>query len=334
MNARDTRIAAVIATVMQVEANDPRLPIVLDIVRSMDALDRREDRARAGAIGGKQKASKRLAKPWQTPSKRLANDSLLEDVSSGNHEGNTAAQAEVSPAPPLGDLFSAPSLSPPDSGSSLSNPGDLQFHERADTACAYCGVKQRQSPWGFEVDHFVPQSAGGVPWGVNMVPACHTCNQIKKHRVFVSLEAARAHIHHTLWRTNRAKYRKARELCFGGRQPTGDPPPSVRITPDWPGFDVFWTAYPRKEAKPSAKRMWDKATPPLDAVLAALAWQVLTEQWRKEAGKFIPHPASYLHARRWEDERPRTPPLPPMSDRERGNRQALSAFVAKGGKLL
>lgn len=226
-------------------------------------------------------------------------------LSTENHSSRTATQAVASRVPPLGDLSSAPSLfSVSESGPSLSNPRDLQFHERGSAVCAYCGVKQNQSPWGFESDHFVPRSAGGVPWGANMVPACHTCNQIKKHRMFASLEDARQHIHHTLWRTNRTKYKKARELCFSGQPPIGDPPSSVRITPDHPGFDVFWTAYPRKVARPTAKKAWDKATPPLDRVLAALAWQCLTEQWRKEGGQYIPHPSAYLNQRRWEDERP------------------------------
>ena len=70
-------------------------------------------------------------------------------------------------------------------------------------------------------------------------------------------------------------------------------------------FDVFWKAYPKKKAKSSAKRAWSKIKnrkKTLDLILKALAWQVTSDQWARDAGQFIPHPATYLNAGRWEDE--------------------------------
>lgn len=67
-------------------------------------------------------------------------------------------------------------------------------------------------------------------------------------------------------------------------------------------FDAFWSAYPRKVGKGAAMVSWKKFKPPIDAVLAALAWQVGTEQWQKNGGQYIPNPATYLNQRRWEDE--------------------------------
>ena len=75
-----------------------------------------------------------------------------------------------------------------------------------------------------------------------------------------------------------------------------------------PEFESFWTAYPRKEAKGSAYKAWQKQKPPLSACLSALAWQKKSDQWIKDAGSFIPHPASWINARRWEDE-----PVPAVS---------------------
>ena len=75
-----------------------------------------------------------------------------------------------------------------------------------------------------------------------------------------------------------------------------------------PEFETFWTAYPRKEAKGSAFKAWQKQKPPLSACLSALAWQKKSDQWTKDAGSFIPHPASWINARRWEDE-----PVPAVS---------------------
>lgn len=69
-----------------------------------------------------------------------------------------------------------------------------------------------------------------------------------------------------------------------------------------PGFDVFWSAYPRREGKPKASQAWQKLRPDLDAVLASLERQKASEQWTKDGGQFIPMPATYLNQRRWEDE--------------------------------
>jgi hypothetical protein len=40
-------------------------------------------------------------------------------------------------------------------------------------------------------------------------------------------------------------------------------------------------------------------------MLTALDWQTQQPAWQEQGGKFIPHPASWLNGRRWEDERPK-----------------------------
>lgn len=72
-----------------------------------------------------------------------------------------------------------------------------------------------------------------------------------------------------------------------------------------PGFEAFWAAYPRKTAKPDAVKAFARlkpGEPVLQAMLAALARQAASEQWTKDGGQFIPHPATWLNKRRWEDE--------------------------------
>jgi uncharacterized protein YdaU (DUF1376 family) len=72
-----------------------------------------------------------------------------------------------------------------------------------------------------------------------------------------------------------------------------------------PGFDAFWTAYPRKTAKVKAAQAYARLKVDeslLSRMLAALAEQRNSEQWLRDGGQFIPHPASWLNARRWEDE--------------------------------
>jgi len=74
-----------------------------------------------------------------------------------------------------------------------------------------------------------------------------------------------------------------------------------------PGFDVFWTAYPRKVAKADALKAYVRLDPDDDLqaeLLQALRRQSTWPQWTKDDGQFIPHPASWLNARRWEDAPP------------------------------
>ncbi|MBO5959315.1 MAG: hypothetical protein J6Q65_04250 [Lentisphaeria bacterium] len=73
-------------------------------------------------------------------------------------------------------------------------------------------------------------------------------------------------------------------------------------------FDRFWAAYPRKEAKPRAKSEFDKLSPDevlLERMLSAIAKWKGSAQWQEDGGKYIPHPATWIHQKRWEDEPPK-----------------------------
>ena len=66
------------------------------------------------------------------------------------------------------------------------------------------------------------------------------------------------------------------------------------------GFVEFWKCYPKKIAKPNAEKAWMKIAPDVDLtkrIIHAISAQKLLE--REE--QFIPYPASWLNARRWED---------------------------------
>lgn len=73
-------------------------------------------------------------------------------------------------------------------------------------------------------------------------------------------------------------------------------------------FHSFWQAYPRKEAKAKAKAAWAKleqlemTDDLMRSIFEALARQKRSEQWQREGGQFIPHPATWINQRRWEDE--------------------------------
>ncbi|MFH1730161.1 MAG: hypothetical protein ABIF82_00740 [Planctomycetota bacterium] len=73
------------------------------------------------------------------------------------------------------------------------------------------------------------------------------------------------------------------------------------------GFDAFWDQYPKKVAKATALRAWTKLAPApalIETIVSALAYWSGSEDWQKDDGRFIPYPATWLNARRWEDERP------------------------------
>ena len=77
-----------------------------------------------------------------------------------------------------------------------------------------------------------------------------------------------------------------------------------RIREQGTSFEEFWKAWPRKEGKEAARKAWPKVADNLPAILEALSWQRVSENWTKEGGRFIPLPATYLNGRRWEDEKP------------------------------
>lgn len=71
------------------------------------------------------------------------------------------------------------------------------------------------------------------------------------------------------------------------------------------GFDRFYKLYPRKQNPQAAKKAWKKLAPDAELqqqILTALAKQATSIDWLKSGGQYIPHPASWLNGKRWEDE--------------------------------
>lgn len=67
-------------------------------------------------------------------------------------------------------------------------------------------------------------------------------------------------------------------------------------------FNTFWDMYPKKVGKGKAYDSWKKVKPPLDKCLKSLEWQKKTDQWVRENGQYIPHPATYINQLRFDDE--------------------------------
>ena len=76
-------------------------------------------------------------------------------------------------------------------------------------------------------------------------------------------------------------------------------------------WESFWSAYPRKTGKAQAEKAWGKLKPvDRTAALAALPEHVGYWQRNDTATQFIPHPATWLNGRRWEDDLPQDRPKP------------------------
>lgn len=83
----------------------------------------------------------------------------------------------------------------------------------------------------------------------------------------------------------------------------------VKVSKDTPGqesaFQVFWEKYPNKKAKKAAWKAWVKLdyTPELgQRIMAGLTAAVASEQWTKDGGRYVPHPATWINGERWEDD--------------------------------
>lgn len=87
--------------------------------------------------------------------------------------------------------------------------------------------------------------------------------------------------------------------------PPNPPKEDEEVSPDADGFDRFWSAYPKKAAKPNAKKAFQKIKPDkvlLERMLSALEVQKASRDWQKDNGQYIPHPATWLNGMRWEDD--------------------------------
>jgi hypothetical protein len=87
-------------------------------------------------------------------------------------------------------------------------------------------------------------------------------------------------------------------------QSESNPNPNPTPAQQESAFCAFWTAYPNKKAKPVALKVWKKLNPDIELIniiMFALYKHKGSEQWTKDNGQFIPHPATWLNQRRWED---------------------------------
>jgi len=72
-------------------------------------------------------------------------------------------------------------------------------------------------------------------------------------------------------------------------------------------FGEFWDAYPKKKAKGDAEKAWARINPSellIEQILSAVQRAKTSKDWTREDGRYIPHPATWLNRKGWEDEYP------------------------------
>jgi hypothetical protein len=77
---------------------------------------------------------------------------------------------------------------------------------------------------------------------------------------------------------------------------------STPHTPQRADFETFWTAYPKKVGKQAAWKAFSRVKEPVESLVTAIERQKCSTQWSKDAGQYIPNPATWLNGERWGDE--------------------------------
>lgn len=179
--------------------------------------------------------------------------------------------------------------------------------KRDGLVCAYTGEELTDETAA--IDHIFPRAKGGLNEDENLVVAGREVNLRKRDRHVLEFCAAENIdvdlVLETLSkRTGKPMeaFRVSIEGYLGSlkdktRKGIGKRKEGVQRE----GFDEFWTAYPRKDAKADAVKAWEKVEVELPVILTAIERQKTSADWTKQNGQFIPLPASWLNGKRWED---------------------------------
>ncbi len=105
--------------------------------------------------------------------------------------------------------------------------------------------------------------------------------------------------------TNYDKWKPVAKKQRGVKKVMAPPPKKKIATADFErSFNIFWPVYPRKVAKRRALRAWLKIKPDeelVSRIIDAVKAHAKTDQWTKDNGQYIPHPATWLNGEQWND---------------------------------
>lgn len=86
-------------------------------------------------------------------------------------------------------------------------------------------------------------------------------------------------------------------------------------------FKRFWDAYPNASNPEDTQRAFveKNGVENIDVILKALEWQIKSDRWKREGGRFIPSSANYLRDSRWKDKNTDPSELSRLREYERQN---------------
>lgn len=159
----------------------------------------------------------------------------------------------------------------------------------------------------FHIDHIVPVVQGGRATEENLRLLCARCNLARKKRFTVEEIIQFSKAAETCGELPQVAETFCRNPIQSESNPNPNPNPNPKQSASAPAldraFDKFWACYPRREGKQMAKKAFLKIAPDddlLETMLVAVQRQKQTDQWSDP--RYIPHPATWLNGRRWEDE--------------------------------
>lgn len=116
---------------------------------------------------------------------------------------------------------------------------------------------------------------------------------------------------------------------LGGEKAASGDAPTADVDVMSERFDRFWDEYPNKTGKQAARSAWKKIKPSealTRQMIAKVKDMKKTDQWKREDGRFIPNPTTWLNQGRWEDEAPKPSSAPETKTERLGSFDAKEAF--------
>lgn len=154
----------------------------------------------------------------------------------------------------------------------------------------------------YHIDHIVPVIQGGRATIENLRLTCPECNQKRKKR-FTFKEILEFNNLPQLAATCGDLPQNSAIIQSNPIQSKSESNPNPKAqSARAAAFDAFWSAYPRKEGKQKAVTAFEKVDVPVAVLLEAIEKQKRSAQWSKDGGQFIPHAATWLNGKRWEDQ--------------------------------
>lgn len=145
------------------------------------------------------------------------------------------------------------------------------------------------------IDHFTLRVKGGNDYPSNLVTACVYCNKSK------GAKNPEEYINDI--RTFQEGSGNIPRIVLDETETETETETHMRT--NGAGFETFWKNYPKKKSRVQAEKAWLKIKPNeqlLATMLAMIERAKTSVEWQKENGRYIPYPASWLNAKRWEDE--------------------------------